>query len=417
MRLLIKNIGQLIGIEEKGTWKSSFPKGKEMAGLGVIEDAWLAVEDGRIADFGSMTSFPGVTDWAGLELVDAENCVVLPTWADSHTHIVYAGNRQDEYVDRIKGLSYEEIASKGGGIINSAMKLRDTSEEDLWAQAQKRVEEVIKLGTGALEIKSGYGLDLDSELKILRVVKKLKETNDIPIKATLLAAHAVPPEFKGNADAYIEYVIEEIIPAVAEENLADYIDIFCERNYFDASHTARIMEAGAEQGLKAKIHVNQFSSIGGVQEAVSHEALSVDHLEVMEEADYASLKASEVIPVGLPACSLFLSIPYTPGRELIDLGTSFALATDYNPGSSPTGNMNLVVALACMKMKLLPEEAINAATIVGAAAMELQAELGSIAVGKRANLILTKEIPNFNYLPYAFGSNLIDRVFINGKSK
>ena len=416
MRLLIKNIGQLIGIEEKGTWKSSFPKGKEMAGLGVIKDAWLAVEDGRIADFGSMTSFPGVTDWAGLELVDAENCVVLPTWADSHTHIVYAGNRQDEYVDRIKGLWYEEIAAKGGGIINSAMKLRDMSEEELWAQAQKRVEEVIQLGTGALEIKSGYGLDLDSELKILRVVKKLKETNDIPIKATLLAAHAVPPEFKGNTDAYIEYVIEEIIPAVAEENLADYIDIFCERNYFDASHTALIMEAGAEHGLKAKIHVNQFSSIGGVQEAVKHGALSVDHLEVMEEADYASLKGSDVIPVGLPACSLFLSIPYTPGRELIDSGTSFALATDFNPGSSPTGNMNLVVALACMKMKLLPEEAINAATIVGAAAMELQAELGSIAVGKRANLILTKEIPNFNYLPYAFGSNLIDRVFINGKS-
>ena len=302
MRLLIKNIGQLIGIEEKGTWKSSFPKGKEMSTLGVIEDAWLAVEDGRIADFGSMTSFPGVTDWAGLELVDAENCVVLPTWADSHTHIVYAGNRQDEYVDRIKGLWYEEIAAKGGGIINSAMKLRDMSEEELWAQAQKRVEEVIQLGTGALEIKSGYGLDLDSELKILRVVKKLKETNDIPIKATLLAAHAVPPEFKGNTDAYIEYVIEEIIPAVAEENLADYIDIFCERNYFDASHTALIMEAGAEHGLKAKIHVNQFSSIGGVQEAVKHGALSVDHLEVMEEADYASLKGSDVIQIGRASC-------------------------------------------------------------------------------------------------------------------
>ncbi len=387
-----------------------------MAELGVIEDAWLAVEDGKIADYGPMDNFPGVTDWSGLELVDAENRVVLPCWADSHTHIVYAGNRQDEYVDRIKGLSYEEIAAKGGGIINSAVNLRNTSEEDLWSQAQKRVEEVIQLGTGALEIKSGYGLDLDSELKMLRVIKKLKETNDIPIKATLLAAHAVPPEFKGNTDAYIEYVIEEIIPAVAEENLADYIDVFCERNYFDAEHTKLIIKAGAQHGLKAKIHVNQFSSIGGVQEAVKHGALSVDHLEVMEDIDYKSLKNSNLIPVGLPACSLFLSIPYTPGRELIDTGTTLALATDFNPGSSPTGNMNLVVALACMKMNLLPEEAINAATIVGAAAMELESKLGSITIGKRANLILTKEIPNFNYLPYAFGSNFIDRVFINGKS-
>ncbi|MDE1208356.1 imidazolonepropionase [Tenacibaculum larymnensis] len=408
MTTLFINIKELIQIRETSTKKVS---GASMNILPTIKNAFLLVEKGIITDYGSMKKAPTSAD----KTVDCTGKMMLPTWCDSHTHIVYAGNREQEFVDRINGLSYEEIANRGGGIVNSAKKLQETSEEELYQQSAKRLEEVIALGTGAVEIKSGYGLTVDAELKMLRVIKKLRENYNIPVKATFLGAHAFPTEYKNNKEGYINLIIDEMLPKVAEENLADFIDAFCETGYFSVEDTDRILTAAQQYGLIPKVHVNQFTTIGGVQVSVKHNALSVDHLEVMNTEDIEALKGTQTMPVALPSCSYFLSIPYTPARDIINAELPLALATDYNPGSTPSGNMNFVVATACIKMKMTPEEAINAATINGAYAMNLSDEVGSITKGKKANLILTKEIPSYGFLPYSFGSNLIDSVFINGK--
>lgn len=387
-------------------------KGSQMKDLPKIDNAWLLTENGEIADFGKMEDLPPLED---VEEIDASEKILLPGWVDSHTHLVYAGNREQEFVDRINGLTYEEIANKGGGILNSAKKLQETSEEDLYIQSARRLEEVMKMGTTAIEIKSGYGLTTQAELKMLRVIQKLKQNYPIPIKATFLGAHAVPPEYKENKEAYLDLLIEEMLPQIAEEKLADYIDIFCEKGYFTVADTRKLLSAATKYNLKPKIHVNQFNSIGGIQEAVKHQALSVDHLEVMNPEDFESLKGTDTMPVALPSCSLFLSIPYTPARQVLDAGLPLALATDYNPGSTPSGNMNLVVSLACIKLKMNPEEAINAATVNAAYAMGLSETHGSITKGKKANFILTERIPSYGFLPYSFGANHIDSVYINGK--
>ncbi|MFO8148000.1 MAG: imidazolonepropionase [Bacteroidota bacterium] len=410
MRSLFINIRELIQIRDASVEKISGSKMKE---LPKISNAWLLIEDDKISDFGKMEDLPEVkVD----QTIDLTGKIVLPSWCDSHTHLVYAGNREQEFVDRINGLTYEEIANRGGGILNSAKTLNETSEEDLYEQSAARLEEVIRLGTGAIEIKSGYGLTKEGELKMLRVIKKLKENYSLPIKATFLGAHALPSEYKNRKEVYLDMVITEILPAVARENLAEYIDIFCEKGYFNIEDTNRLLEAGQKYGLQPKIHVNQFNAIGGVQAGVAHNALSVDHLEVMKPKDIKSLIGTPTMPVALPGCSLFLSIPYTPAREIMEAGLPLALATDFNPGSSPSGNMNLVVSLACIKMKMTPEEAINAATINAAYALGLSKTHGSISRGKKANFIVTKNIPSYAYLPYAFGTNAIEDVYLNGKS-
>lgn len=409
MRILIKNIKELIQVREKGITKVS---GADMAILPTIKNAYLIIENNIIADFGAMANCPEI---AYDEVIDAAGKMVLPTWCDSHTHIVYAGNREQEFVDRINGLSYEEIANRGGGILNSAKKLHETTEEDLYNQSKVRLEEVMKLGTGAVEIKSGYGLSVEGELKMLRVIKKLAANYPIAIKATFLGAHAFPLAYKDNHQGYIELIINEMLPQIAAENLAEYIDVFCETGYFSVEETQQIMEAGLKYGLIPKIHVNQFNAIGGIQASVKHKALTVDHLEVMTKEDIEVLKNTDTMPVALPSCSYFLSIPYTPAREMISAGLPLALATDFNPGSTPSGNMNFVVATACIKMKMTPEEAINAATINGAYAMGISETHGSITIGKKANFIITKPISSLYQLPYAFGSNLIDHVYIEGK--
>ena len=408
MKTIFKNIKELIQVRPVGL---RYVAGKDMAELPTIKQAYLIIEDGLISEFGPMSECP--ID-ASAEVVDVTGQMILPTWCDSHTHIVYAGNREGEFVDRIKGMSYAEIAEKGGGILNSARKLQDTEEEDLYQQSKARLEEVMSMGTGAVEIKSGYGLTPEAELKMLRVIKSLKEIYPIPIKATFLAAHAIPLAYKKNKQAFIEMMLDEVLPIIAEEELAEYIDVFCEKGYFSVEDTIQVMEAGAKYGLVPKIHVNQFTAIGGVGAGVKHQALSVDHLEVMQPEDVEVLVGSETMPVALPSCSYFLSIPYTPARELMAAGLPVALATDYNPGSTPSGNMNFVVSTACIKMKMTPEEAINAATINGAYAMGLESEVGSITKGKRANFILTKPINSYGVLPYSFGSPPIDEVYING---
>ena len=410
MKQLFTNIKELLQVRENTIDKLS---GVEMKELPTIKNAWLLIEDDKIADYGEMNSIPEIE---ADKTIDAEGKIILPSWCDSHTHIVYAGNRELEFADRINGLSYEEIANRGGGILNSAKTLQETPEEEVYKQSAKRLEELMKLGTGSVEIKSGYGLTQEGELKMLRVIKKLQQNYDIPIKATFLGAHAIPKEYKEKPDAYMDLVIEKILPKVAEENLAEYIDIFCEKGYFSVADTHKLLSAAKKFGLKPKIHVNQFNAIGGIQAGIEHKALSVDHLEVMRPEDIESLKGTTTMPVALPSCSLFLSIPYTPAREMLDSGLPLALATDFNPGSTPSGNMNLVVSLACIKMKMTPEEAINAATINGAYAMELSKTHGSITKGKQANFILTKEIPSYTFLPYAFGTNSIESVFINGKA-
>lgn len=409
MKLLFTNIKDLVQVREPSVRKVA---GKEMKELPVIPNAWLYINDGTIGDFGNMDDIP---EFQNIQPVDLQGKTVLPAWCDSHTHLVYAGNREQEFVDRVNGLSYQEIANKGGGILNSAKTLQQTTEEELYRQSANRLEEVMKLGTGAIEIKSGYGLTKEAELKILRVIKKLKKNYGLPIKATFLGAHAIPKEYNGDGSAYIDYVIKDILPEVAKQDLAEYIDVFCEQGYFGIDETEKLLTAAGEYGLKPKIHVNQFNAIGGVGAGVKHNALSVDHLEVMQDEDIKALRGSETMPVALPGCSLFLGIPYTPAREILEEGLPLALATDYNPGSAPSGNMNLVVSLACIKMKLTPEEAINAATINAAYAMDLSDSHGSITRGKAANFIVTKEIPSYAYLPYSFGSNLISEVYINGK--
>ena len=409
MATLFKNIKELIQVR---TEPISFVSGKDMNVLPTIKNAYLVIENGLISEFGDMKNCPNQNF---IKVIDATNKMILPSWCDSHTHIVYAGNRESEFVDRIKGLSYTEIANKGGGILNSAKKLQETSEDDLYEQSKVRLEEVIQMGTGAIEIKSGYGLTLDAELKMLRVIKRLKEHYPIPIKATFLGAHAIPSEFKNNKEGYLDLVINKIMPLVAKENLAEYIDVFCETGYFSVEDTALILEAAKTFRLIPKIHVNQFTAIGGVQVGVKYDALSVDHLEEMRAEDIEALKGTNTMPVALPGCSYFLSIPYTPARKMIDAGLPLALATDYNPGSSPSGNMNFVVSAACVKMNMTPEEAINAATINGAYAMGLEKEVGSITVGKQANLILTKPINSYGFIPYSFGANQIEVVYLKGE--
>lgn len=408
MKILITNIKELLQIRDNTITKVS---GKDMAELPSIKNAYLLIENNLIADFGTMENCPVSSD----KTIDAKGKVVLPSWCDSHTHIVYAGNREQEFVDRINGLSYEEIANRGGGILNSAKKLNESSEEEIYNQSKARLEEVMKLGTGAIEIKSGYGLSVEGELKMLRVIKKLKTDYPVAIKATFLGAHAFPTKYKDNHKGYIDLIINEMLPKIAEEQLAEYIDAFCETGYFSVEETERVMQAGASLGLIPKIHVNQFNAIGGIAAAVKYKALSVDHLEVMNPEDFEILKNTDTMPVALPSCSYFLSIPYTPARQMISAGLPLALATDFNPGSTPSGNMNFVLATACIKMKMTPEEAINAATINGAYAMGLSKTHGSITRGKKANLIITKPVSSYYQLPYAFGSNLIDTVFIEGK--
>ena len=409
MITLIINIKELIQVRDASILKVS---GSEMAVLPTIKNAFLIIEDDLIADFGMMKNLPTIK---ADKRIDATGKMILPTWCDSHTHLVYAGNREQEFVDRINGLTYEEIANRGGGILNSAKKLNETSEEDLYDQSKTRLEEIMRLGTGAVEIKSGYGLTIDGELKMLRVIQQLSQNYPITIKATFLGAHAIPAAFTANRKGYIDCIITEMLPEIAKNNLADFIDVFCETGYFTVAETEQIMEAGIHFGLKPKIHVNQFNSIGGIQAGIKHKALSVDHLEIMKPEDIEALKNTETMPVALPSCSYFLSIPYTPAREIIAAELPLALATDYNPGSTPSGNMNFVVATACIKMKMTPEEAINAATINGAYAMGISNSHGSITIGKKANFSITKPISSYYQLPYAFGSNLIESVFIEGK--
>jgi imidazolonepropionase len=410
---LISNIRLLAGTRRE----NSLLRGKELAELPSIENAYLVIEDGIIADFGEMKNLQPLTS-NFQHHIDASGQTILPAWCDSHTHIVFAASREEEFIDKIKGLSYAEIAARGGGILNSAKKLNDASEDQLFDMAWKRLEEVRKLGTGAIEIKSGYGLSVESELKMLRVIKKLKQRSALAIKATFLGAHTYPPAFKENHQGYIDLIINEMLPVIARENLADYIDVFCETGFFSPEETETICRAGMSYGLKPKLHVNQLNSIGGIKTGISLNAVSLDHLETMTEEDISLLSQggsnSGIIGTLLPSAAFFLRMPFQPARALIDNGCAIALATDFNPGSSPSGNMNLVVAMACIQMKMLPEEAINAATINGAYAMELQNELGSITRGKKANLIFTTSIPSLAYIPYAFGSNLVDKVMING---
>ena len=404
----IKNIKGLLQVGED---LPDVLRKEQMQTLATIENAFLALEDNEVVAYGPMDEWPGITDWRDVEVIDASNCYVLPAFIDSHTHTVFAASREEEFVDRIKGLSYEEIAAKGGGILNSAKKLNALSEDALYEAAAARIEKIIACGTGALEIKSGYGLCTEGELKMLRVIKRLKASSKIAIKATFLGAHALPTEFKANRAAYIDLLIHEMLPLIAKEELADYIDVFCERNYFSTEEMERILDAGAIYGLKPKVHVNQFSVLGGVPAAISKGAISVDHLEELDQHDLAALANSTCVATLLPGCSHFLSIPYGAATSLIDAGAIVALASDFNPGSSPSYNLMQVLSLACIKMKMTPEAAINALTINAAAAMELQETHGRIALGRKSPLILTNEMPSLAYLAYAYTENHIQRIF------
>lgn len=407
---LFTNIRLLVNTRED----NQLLRGEALAHLPVIKNAYLLVEDGIIAAYGEMDAMPESFTVVE-EIVDAKGQMILPCWCDSHTHLVFAASREEEFVDKIKGLSYAEIAAKGGGILNSAQKLSEASESELIRQAWIRIQDLIRMGTGAVEIKSGYGLSVEGELKMLRVIKRLKETSPIPVKATFLGAHSYPPAYRENHSGYIDLIKNEMLPVIAAEELADYIDVFCETGFFSEEETIDICRAGMAYGLIPKIHANQLNLSGGVQAGVTLGALSVDHLETMDDAAIRLLAASDTIGTLLPTAAFFLRMPFQPARQLIDAGCAIALASDFNPGSSPSGNMNLVIAMSCIQMKMLPEEAINAATINGAFAMGLEDSLGSISAGKKANLILTKPIPSLAYLPYAFGAMNIDRVMIAGE--
>lgn len=383
-----------------------------------LSDAWLLVKDDQILDFGKMDDLTCYLNTHGIYPTEEINCtgrLIFPAFADSHTHLVFTATREQEFVDKINGLTYEEIAARGGGILNSAEKLAHATEEELLESAMQRINEVMQTGTGALEIKSGYGLSMEGELKILRVIKSIKEKNILPVKATFLGAHAYPRMYKENHTAYLDLLIHELLPNIAAEQLADYMDVFCEANYFSVQEMELLLEAAAKYGLKPKVHVNQFNSLGGIVAAVKHQALSVDHLEVVTYDDIESLKSSNTIATLLPGCSLFINIPFAPARELIDAGVAVALASDYNPGSAPSGNMQLVMSLACMRMKMLPEEALIASTIHGAAAMEMQHQIGTITPGKKANFIITHPVSSITYLPYAFGTNHVSSLYIYGR--
>ena len=414
MKTIIKNISELIQTE---TSQVNFVSAMDMQNINTIKDAFLEITDGLISSFGSMDEWAGIDDWINTNIIDADGGMVFPTYCDSHTHLVFAKSRESEFIDRIKGLSYQEIANNGGGILNSVEMLRNTSEDKLFIDAKIRLDNIIKLGTGAVEIKSGYGLSIESELKILRVIKRLKKCSEITIKSTFLAAHAIPNEFKNNKEGYLDLIISDMLPKVVNENLADYIDIFCEKGYFTNDDTNKLLTAANKYGLRAKTHVNQFNSLGGVETSVRHNALSVDHLEIMKENDIEALFESSCMPTVLPSCSFFLGIPYSPARKMIDKGLPIALASDFNPGSSPSGNMNFVSSLGCIKLKMTSEEVINATTINSAYAMGVEKELGSIALGKKANFFITKQIPSYSYPHYSFGENLIESVYLNGKKQ
>ncbi|MGB2371942.1 MAG: imidazolonepropionase [Flavobacteriales bacterium] len=412
MKTVIKNISELVQVEHQiRKWVS----GSEMSKIDTIKDGFIEIQDGIITAFGSMDQWTGIDDWNNTEIIDANGGMVFPSYCDSHTHLVFAGNRENEWEQRIKGASYEDIAKNGGGILNSAKKLQETSEDELLEKALQRAKEVMKMGTGAIEIKSGYGLTTEAELKMLRVIKRLKKLSPLTIKATFLGAHAIPQEYKTNKSAYLDLIIDEMLPQIAQEQLAEYIDIFCEEGYFSVEDTERLLEAAQSYGLIPKTHVNQFTIQGGVKASVKYKALSVDHLEIMNDEDIEALKGSECMPTLLPSCSFFLGIPYGPAKKLMENDLPVALATDYNPGSSPSGNMNFVASLGCIRMGMTPEEVINATTINTAYAMGLSQELGSIAVGKKANLFITKPITSYAFIPYSFGHQYIDKIIINGK--
>lgn len=410
MTTLIYDIGILVNVRKTHT----LLYGKDLALLPCIHNAFLIVEDGIITDYGSMEDIPFQVT-AFKKRYSAEGRCILPSFCDSHTHLVFAGSREDEFVDKLKGLSYSEIAARGGGILNSAKRLQETSEELLFQQSFKRLQEVIASGTGAIEIKSGYGLTVEDELKMLRVIRRLKQNTSIPLRSTFLGAHAIPATYKEDKEAYIRLILEEMLPRVGKEGLADYIDVFCEKGFYTPEETIKICMAGKEFGLKPKIHANQLNISGGVQAGVKLNAVSVDHLEAMDEEAISSLAGSKTIGTLLPTAAFFLRMPYQPARKLIDSNCAIALASDYNPGSSPSGNMNFVVAISCIQMRMLPEEAINASTLNGAYAMELQDEVGSITKGKRANLVMTVPVPSIQYLPYSFSNNLIEKVMVNGE--
>lgn len=407
---LITNIKGLAGVKNK----NKLLRGKELADLNIIPEAFLLVEDKEIVSFGKMEDV-GTSTANVQQKVNASGRFVLPCWCDSHTHLVFAASREEEFIDKIKGKSYAEIAAKGGGILNSAAKLNAATEDELFHSAWERLEEVSRLGTGAIEIKSGYGLSVAGELKMLRVIKRLKEKSGLFIRSTFLGAHAFPLEFKDDHRGYIDCIIHEMLPVIAKEKLADYIDVFCEKGFFSPEEMEIIAKAGMQYGLKPRLHVNQLNSIGGIETGIKLGAISLDHLETMSEKDIRMITESHTIGTLLPSAAFFLRMGYPPARKLIDHNGAIALASDYNPGSSPSGNMNLVVAMSCIQMKMLPEEAINASTINGACAMELENETGSIMAGKRANIFVTKPIPSLAYLPYSFGSDLIEKVMINGE--
>lgn len=411
MKILIKNIKTLVGVRTTPVLKVS---GKEMKHLPCIENAWLAIDGDKIAAFGEMHDFPGISDWNELHVIDATGKLVLPSWCDAHTHLVYAGTREQEFTDQINGLSYEEIALRGGGILNSAKKLREASEAELVELALKRLNEIMLLGTGAVEIKSGYGLSLESELKMLRVIQKLKSLSPLTIKSTFLGAHAVPAEYSGKKEKYIELIVNEMLPTIAEEKLADYCDVFCERNYFTDSDTERILSAANRFGIIGKVHAEQLSNSGGIKAGVKSGAISVDHLEYMNDSDIEVLKHAQTMPVILPGAQWFLQLPYPPVRKIIDMGLPLAVSSDYNPGSSPSGNMNMMISFCCVQYKMTPEEAINASTINSAYAMGLSKTHGSITEGMQANIFITKEIPGYSFIPYSFANNPVETIILNG---
>lgn len=410
--LLIKNISLLAGIERKGRLMLA---GRDMSVFESIENAFLYVEDGVIRDFGNMSLLSDKNYESYATVVDAQGGMVLPSFCDSHTHIVYAGSREHEFIDKIRGLSYAEIARRGGGIQNSADRLHELSEDELFRQAMRRIDEVIRKGTGAIEIKSGYGLNTADELKMLRVIKRISETAPLKVTSTFLGAHAVGREYVGRQKEYVDLVVNEMIPEVGREKLADNIDVFCDQGFFTPEETARILEAGAEWGMRPKIHGQELADSGGVKVAVKHNALSVDHLESMTDDDIELLKDSTTMPTALPGTSFFLNMPFAPGRKMIDSGLPLAIASDYNPGSTPSGDMKFAVSLACIKMRLLPEEAFNAATLNSACAMGLSHDYGSISVGKVANFYITEPIPSLDFIPYAYTTPIISRVFLAGK--
>ena len=409
-RILLINIKKLLQIRSIET---SYVSGKEMSKIPCIESAYLLINNSLIEKFGEMKNSP--KDFDKFIVIDCKDKMVLPSWCDSHSHIVFSGNRSNEFIDRIKGLSYNEIASNGGGILNSVDILRNTNKEDLLKQSSIRIKEVINQGTGAIEIKSGYGLNMESEKKMLEVISEIKKQNDIIVKSTFLGAHAFPREFINNKKEYIDLITNRMIPEYNEAKLIDFVDVFCEKGYFDIEQSESVLSKAQELGIRAKIHVNQFNSFGGIGLALKYDALSVDHLEVLTEQDLSELKQGSTMPVALPTCSYFLGINYAPGRKIIDNGLPLAIASDFNPGSSPSGNMNFVVSTACIKMKLTAEEAINAATINGAYAMGISDKVGSITEGKVANLIITKDINSINEIPYSFGSGKISKVILAGK--